>query len=435
MVDKDGRGLLINPAYTRLTGYQPSDVIGQPAEVDIAEGESMHMRVLATGQPVKNVPLKVGPRRREVIVDVAPFYVNDELRGSVGVIHDVSEITHLNEELARANRLLRSVQAKYTFDDVVGGSPAIRLAVEQARRVASTPATVLLRGESGTGKELFAHAIHHASQRAMRPFIRVNCAALSDSLLESELFGYEEGAFTGAKRGGRQGLFEEASGGTLFLDEIGELTLTTQAKLLRALQEREIVRVGGVKPIAVDVRVIAATHIHLEQAVAKGHFREDLYYRLNVLPIVIPPLRYRKEDIEPLAAQIIHKHNQAYGRNVACLSEAAVKQLQAYDWPGNVRELENTLGRAMIHMDYRDQVLEEWHLPPLQILKRGEQDETTEIAAEQGLTLAERVYRLEQRVIRETLAAVGGNKTEAARRLGISVRTLYYKLGDAGEDS
>lgn len=433
VVDKTGRGLLINPAYTRLTGYRPSDVIGQPAEFDIAEGESMHMRVLQTGQPVKNIPLKVGPKRREVIVDVAPFYVNEELRGSVGVIHDVSEITHLTEELAQANRLLRSVQAKYTFDDVIGSGPAIRLAVEQARRVAPTPATVLLRGESGTGKELFAHAIHHESQRAQRPFIRVNCAALSDSLLESELFGYEEGAFTGARRGGRQGLFEEASGGTLFLDEIGELTPATQAKLLRALQEREIIRVGGVKPIAVDVRVIAATHIHLEQAVAKGNFREDLYYRLNVLPIVIPPLRYRKEDLEALACQIIQKHNQSYGRNVERISDAAVRQLQAYDWPGNVRELENTLGRAMINMDYREQVLEEWHLPSFQSIQKGESDSPS-VTSDNGLTLADHVHRLEQHVIQETLRAVRGNKTEAARRLGISVRTLYYKLGDVGDE-
>ncbi len=236
VVDAEGRGILINPAYSRLTGLRPEAVIGQPANVDIAEGESMHLQVLRTRRPVKNVPLKVGSTKREVVVNVAPIIVGNELRGSVGVIHDVSEIKRLTEELNRANHLIRTVQAKYTFDDIIGTSPAITLAVEQARRAAETPATVLLRGESGTGKELFAHAIHRQSDRHNHPFVRVNCAALSESLLESELFGYEEGAFTGAKRGGKRGLFEEASQGTLFLDEIGEMSTATQAKLLRALQ-------------------------------------------------------------------------------------------------------------------------------------------------------------------------------------------------------
>jgi PAS domain S-box-containing protein len=327
VVDKNGNGLLINSAYTKLTGYRPEDVIGRPADVDIAEGDSMHMRVLQTGRPVKNVPLKVGPAHREVIVNVAPLYVNEELRGSVGVIHDVSEIKHLTEELDKAHTLLRSVQAKYTFADIVAESPAMVLAVEQARKAAETPATVLLRGESGTGKELFAHAIHNESPRTLHSFVRVNCASLSESLLESELFGYEEGAFTGAKRGGKRGLFDEASGGTLFLDEVGEMSLSTQARLLRALQEQEIVRVGGTKPIPVDVRVIAATHVNLEQAVASGKFREDLYYRLNVVPITIPPLRYRKGDLESIAMHLIQQQNLLYGRNVERLADTACLRL------------------------------------------------------------------------------------------------------------
>ncbi|MCL6445972.1 MAG: sigma 54-interacting transcriptional regulator, partial [Alicyclobacillus sp.] len=227
VVDRDGRGLLINPAYTRLTGLTPEQVIGKPADVDIAEGDSMHMRVLKTREPVRNVPMKVGPAGREVIVNVAPILVQGELRGSVGVIHDVSEIKRLTEELRSARQLIRTIQSKYTFDDIVGRSPTMVVAVEQAKRAAATPATVLLRGESGTGKELFAHAIHHASERRYAAFVRVNCAALSETLLESELFGYEDGAFTGARRGGKRGLFEEASGGTLFLDEIGDMTLST----------------------------------------------------------------------------------------------------------------------------------------------------------------------------------------------------------------
>lgn len=429
VVDKDGRGLLINPAYTRLTGLRPEQVLNKPADVDIAEGESMHLKVLRTRQPVRNVPMKVGPMRREVLVDVAPILVGGELRGSVGVIHDVSEIKRLTEELERANKLIRTMQAKYTFEEIVGKSPAIALAVEQAKRAAETPATVLLRGESGTGKELFAHAIHNASDRRYQPFVRVNCAALTDSLLESELFGYEEGAFTGAKKGGKRGLFEEANGGTLFLDEIGEMSVATQAKLLRALQEREIVRVGGTRPIPVDVRVIAATHVNLEQAVAEGRFREDLYYRLNVIPIVIPPLRYRLEDIEALALHIIHRQNQAFGRNVTEIAKGAVELLQRYPWPGNVRELENTIGRAMIHMRYSDTVLEAHHLPllntaPIPATHTAQCGSLTW----NGGTLDQFLRQAERSAIEQALRATGGNKTEAAKRLGISLRSLYYKL-------
>lgn len=439
VVDAEGRGILINPAYTRLTGLRPEQVIGQPANVDIAEGESMHFQVLRTRRPVKNVPLKVGPTKREVLVDAAPILVGTELKGSVGVIHDVSEIKRLTEELNRANHLIRTVQAKYMFEDIIGTSPPIMLAVEQARRAAETPATVLLRGESGTGKELFAHAIHRQSDRQSAPFVRVNCAALSESLLESELFGYEEGAFTGAKRGGKRGLFEEASGGTLFLDEIGEMSPVTQAKLLRALQEREIVRVGGTTPIPVDVRLIAATHVNLEQAVAKGRFREDLYYRLNVVPIVIPPLRYRKQDIPKIAMYIVYRHNQTYGRNVEEISPGAFDALTEYDWPGNVRELENTIGRAMIHMQFHETILDTHHLP---LLQRGDGGFGADLLdtpqlMNSLLTMSSRPQRLsevvkvvEQTIIRRMLQQTGGNKTEAARKLGISLRSLYYKLGE-----
>lgn len=437
VVDKDGRGLLINPAYTRLTGLKPEQVIGKPAEVDIAEGDSMHMRVLKTKQPVKNVHMKVGPNRRDVLVDVAPIMVNRELRGSVGVIHDISEIKRLTDELERANKLIRSMQAKYTFEDVIGPSQVMLLAVEQAKRAASTPATVLLRGESGTGKELFAHAIHHASERRYQPFVRVNCAALSETLLESELFGYEEGAFTGARRGGKKGLFEEASGGTLFLDEIGEMNPAMQAKLLRAIQEREIVRVGGVKPVAVDVRLIVATHVNLEQAVAAGRFREDLYYRLNVIPIIIPPLRYRKEDLAAVSTHIILRQNQAFGRNVESIADAAIEVLTNYDWPGNVRELENTIGRAMINMGFQESTLMAHHLPVMHStsFKPGTRslplmDKVGMAVPSTGRRLQDILRHTERVAIEEALSQTHGNKTEAAKRLGISVRSLYYKMNE-----
>ncbi|WP_400163876.1 sigma 54-interacting transcriptional regulator [Brevibacillus sp. TJ4] len=432
VVDQDGYGLMINPAYTRLTGLTPEEVIGKPATVDISEGESMHMQVLKTQRAVRGVPMKVGSKRKDVVVNVAPVLVDGKLKGSVGVIHDVSEFKRLTEELEKAHRIIRTLEAKYSFADIIGYSEAMKAAIEQAKRAASTPATVLLRGESGTGKELFAHAIHNESDRKYKPFIRVNCAAIAESLLESELFGYEEGAFTGARRGGKRGLFEEASGGTIFLDEIGELSMGVQVKLLRVLQEREIVRVGGTKPIAIDVRVIAATHVNLETAIQTGRFREDLYYRLNVIPIHIPPLRQRLEDIQPLALHLLRKDNEEYGRKVEGIDPQTMQLLLSYHWPGNVRELENVIGRAMIHMRIHERVIMPEHLPPLFGKAGTVAPEEPVSAGPSGKSLREAVEEAERQHIRHELLVARGNRTLAAKRLGISIRSLYYKMEKLG---
>ncbi|KAF0994572.1 sigma-54-dependent Fis family transcriptional regulator [Geobacillus sp. TFV-3] len=432
VVDENGNGILINPAYTRLTGLTEEDVIGKPATADIAEGESMHMQVLKTRRPVRGARMKVGPKNRDVIVNVAPIIVDGVLKGSVGVIHDVSEIQRLTAELNRARQIIRTLEAKYSFADIVGESEEMKVAIEQAKLAAKTPATILLRGESGTGKELFAHAIHNASDRKYNKFIRVNCAAIPETLLESELFGYEEGAFSGARRGGKRGLFEEANNGSIFLDEIGELSASTQAKLLRVLQEREIVRVGGTKPIPINVRVIAATNVNLEKAIAEGAFREDLYYRLNRMPIYIPPLRARKEDIPALCRHLIQKLNQDYGRNVEGVTDEAMARLLAYDWPGNVRELENVLGRAMIFMKFHEVMIDAAHLPPLASPSSAP---APRLGMEEELRpLGEMVSRYEANLIEQALRRHRGNKTAAARALGISVRNLYYKLEKYGLD-
>lgn len=427
VVDEDGRGIMINPAYTRITGLEEEEVIGQPATADISEGESMHMKVLKTRRPVRGAAMRVGPKKKEVVVNVAPIIVDGKLKGSVGVIHDVSEIQNLNRELTRARQIIRTLEAKYSFEDIIGQSEEMTIPIEQAKLGAKTPATVLLRGESGTGKELFAHAIHNASDRKFNKFIRVNCAAISESLLESELFGYEEGAFSGAKRGGKRGFFEEANNGSIFLDEIGELPPNTQAKLLRVLQEREIVRVGGTKPVSINVRVIAATNMNLEKAIANGSFREDLYYRLNRMPIHIPPLRRRKEDIPLLCERLIQKINQDYGRIVEGISDKAIKKLMDYDWPGNVRELENVLGRAIIFLNYNETIIDVEHLPDLHNSQLKEKEEQVGQTIQTD-TLAAQVEKYEAKVIKNTLKAVNGNKTAAARALGVSVRNLYYKL-------
>lgn len=428
VVDARGRELIVNPAYTAITGLTPEQVIGKPPTVDIEDGqESMHLQVLRTQRPVKGVHMQVGPRRRDVIVNVAPITVDGELKGTVGVIHDVSELVRVSAELEQVKSLVRRLEAKYTFDEIIAQSSLMQQAVEQARRAAETPATVLLRGESGTGKELFAHAIHNASNRQRGQFVRVNCAALSDSLLESELFGYVEGAFTGARKGGHRGLFEAATGGTIFLDEIGEVSLGVQAKLLRVLQEKEIVRVGDTRPIPVNVRVIAATNARLEEMIARSAFREDLYYRLNVVPIVIPPLRHRKEDLPLLSEHLLERFNREYGRNVQAIAADALAAMLAYHWPGNVRELENIIGRALIAMSFGERTVSARHLPPL-VGSLPAAVPTALLAPAGGDTLQDVVAAAERSALHEALQSTGGNKTEAARRLGIAPRTLYYKL-------
>ncbi|MBJ8102576.1 MULTISPECIES: sigma 54-interacting transcriptional regulator [Bacillus cereus group] len=428
VVDEKGRGLVINPAYTKLTGLTEEDILGQPATTDIVEGESMHMKVLRTRRAVRGIHMKIGQKKRDVIVNVAPVIVDGILKGSVGVIRDVSEIQKLTNELNRARQIIRTLEAKYSFDDIVGDSDETTAAIEQAKLGANTPATVLLRGESGTGKELFAHAIHNGSNRKYNKFVRVNCAAISETLLESELFGYEEGAFSGAKRGGKRGFFEEANNGSIFLDEIGELSANTQAKLLRVLQEKEIVKVGGTKAIPINVRVIAATHVNLEKAILEGKFREDLYYRLNKIPIQIPSLRQRKGDIPAIAERLIQKINQDYGRNVEGLTDSAISYLQSYEWPGNVRELENILGRAVIFMNYNEIYIDVHHLPPLHKEEQVETKQNNLLPELEEKALEHLVTEFEGNIIREYLDKFDGNKTKTAKALGISVRNLYYKL-------
>lgn len=429
VVNESGQGILINPAYTRLTGLTEEQVIGKPATEDISEGESMHMKVLQTRRPVRGITMRVGPNRREAVVNVAPIIVEGKLKGSVGVIHDMSETIVLNRELSRARQIIRSLEAKYTFLDIIGKSEEMVLAIEQAKLGAKTPATVLLRGESGTGKELFAHAIHNASDRKYNKFIRVNCAAISDSLLEIELFGYEDGAFSGANRGGKNGLFEEAHNGSIFLDEIGELSKNIQEKLVMVLQENEIIRVGGTKPVPINVRVIAATNVNLEKGISNGSFSEDLYYRLNRMPIHIPPLRKRKNEIPLLCVRLIQKINKDYGRCVEGVTKAVLNQLMEYDWPGNVRELENILGRAMIFMNNSETSIDVQHLPEL-VNKHFEKEFPLygNFGQTQDRTLSEMLEQYEAHIIKQTLVHLKGNKTLTAKTLGLSVRNLYYKL-------
>jgi len=425
VVDETGKGIIINQAYKRITGMTEDQVLHQPASVDIAEGESVHLKVLKTGKAVKGVRMKVGPLRREVIVSCAPLYIGGKIRGSVGVIHDISELRLVMEELERTRRLVRKLESRYTFEDIIGNSQELRETVERAKQAAATSVSVLLRGECGTGKELFAHAIHHESDRKDHSFIRVNCASLTDTLLESELFGYGDGAFTGAKKGGRKGYFEEATGGTLFLDEIGAMGSDAQARLLRALQEGEIIRVGESTSRQIDVRIIAATNADLEKQVEKGLFRSDLYYRLNVFPIQIPQLANIKSDIPLLANHFVSRYAQEYGRHKVELAPEVFRKLKAYEWPGNIRELQNVMARAVINLGRQEQQIKEEHLvmPASAPIK-----EAATLNEPLVGSLKELHQAWEKKIMETVLSETDGNKAEAARTLDISIRNLYNKL-------
>jgi PAS domain S-box-containing protein len=431
VVDEKGEHILVNPAYTRITGIEHDDIIGKNAHYDIEEGEeSVHMKVLLTKKPVENTKLKLKPSGKTVVAQAAPIIVNGEMKGSVAVLHDISTIKDLTDKLEEAEKKLRQLTYKYKHEDIIGSSKAINEVRKLIEKAAKVPATVLLRGESGTGKELFANSIHAQSSRSHKNFVRVNCAALSDSLLESELFGYDEGSFTGALKGGKKGLFEEANKGTIFLDEISEISLNTQAKLLRVLQEKEIMRVGSNKNIPVDVRVIAATNADLSKAIKEGKFREDLFYRLSILPIYIPPLRDRKEDIPLLVKSFIAKFNDEYGRNIVDISEEALRILQSHDWPGNVRELENTIGRAIIYMNINEKVIDTIHLPHFNKKKSPVDDRV--IAYEEADSLESVLSKTEAEYIKKLYYKLDKNKTRTAKELGISIRSLYYKMEKYG---
>lgn len=424
VADESGNIILVNKAYTKITGLKPEEVIGKPATVDIAEGESIHISIAKTKKPIYNAKLKVGTDKKEVIVNAMPLFVRGKFSGSVAVIHDVSEILNLTRELEEVKRYIRHMKAKYCFDDIIGKSEKILIAKEQAEKVAKTPATVLIRGESGTGKELFTHAIHNASNRANKPFITVNCAAIPENMLEIELFGYTEDFFLSSKNENKKGLIEEADGGTLFLDEIGKMPISIQAKILRFIENGEFLPIGANRVKRVDVRIIASTNMNLEEQVKKGLFLPELYYRLNVFPIYLPPLRERKEDIEGLANYFLKKISTQYRRNITGITKNALNYLKSYDWPGNVRELENVIARAIINMSIMENVLDRRHLPTLFL-------EKTNSTKYEG-SLKSLVEDFERKVIESALKENNGDRNLTAKKLGISLRTLYYKMEKYG---
>jgi len=337
----------------------------------------------------------------------------DDLRQTMNRVLDHAALRHENRALQE------TLAAALDSGGIVSQSPSMRQVMQSLAAVAPSEATVLITGESGTGKELIARAIHNNSQRNKAPFIAVNCAALTEGLLESELFGHERGAFTGAE-GRRKGRFQSADKGTIFLDEIGEISAAMQSSLLRVLQEREIQPVGSDQTIKVDVRILGATHRDLARDVEQGRFRQDLFYRLNVVTLHLPPLRERPEDIPVLAGYFLRKFAEKNHKQVKAFTPSAMRRLNAHSWPGNVRELENAVERAVVLLT--GEYVEERDLPP--VLQPGQAEDAASIGVPSGMTLEE----MERQAIKAAIEAANGNKSEAARRLGITRKTLHTKL-------
>jgi PAS domain S-box-containing protein len=430
VVDKNGFVTMMNEAYGEFLHIDPQKAVGKHI-TDVIENTRMHI-VAQTGKPEICDMQKIG--EHNTVVTRIPIIKDGEVTGAVGkmVFRDVKDLrvlarklTSLQSELEYYKEELQKVQGgKYTIDSIIGSGEKIQWLKMIALRAAKGKSTVLITGESGTGKELFAQAIHYASSRWHGPFIKINCASIPENLLESELFGYEDGAFTGARKGGKPGKFELANGGTIFLDEIGDMSMPMQAKLLRVLQEREIERVGGTKTSSIDVRVIAATNQDLEFMMSQGTFRQDLYYRLNIIALHIPPLRERREDMPELCAALLCKINRGLQFDVDGISKEAMVLLSEYDWPGNVRELENILERSVNMMDEVGDILPE-HLPPT--MRRCINKAET-VDPEKAHELAGIMEDAEKQAIYKALETAGGNRSQAAKILGIHRSGFYQKL-------
>lgn len=429
LVDKDARVLMINNEFCKFLGVNKEVAIGSHVtEINLNSRFPLVMKTKRAEIAWKHT----FTNGHTAIVHRIPILNNDGevLYGFGMVLFDDMEEFHniivknklLQTEISHYKQVLKQIQgAQFSWDNIIGRSSKMAQAKEFGKKASKTGSTVLITGESGTGKELFAHAIHNESRRSHHPFVKVNCGAIPHDLLESELFGYEEGAFTGAKKGGKIGKFQLAHEGSIFLDEIGDMPMKMQVKLLRVLQEKEIERVGGTNPIRIDVRIIAATNKNLGQLVEKGEFREDLYYRLNVMTLEVPPLRDRLEDIEALTTSLIEKLSNKLGLYVNYISREALAILKGYSWPGNVRELENVLERAMNLVE--DEEIQALHLP--HYLHRRE---ATVIKSGPVQRLSDIVEEVEREAILKSLKQNKGNKLKTAEQLGISRSSLYDKM-------
>lgn len=430
VVDKDGFITFANKTYIRVLGLPAEKVVGRP--VLSITPETQTIKVIKTGKAITAYNWNINGY--EMIASAVPIFKEEEIAGcfSYSISMNIWDHKNMLERLLTENNMLKdevlkSHVSKYGFDDLIGEDDQFVKAKLLAGQVARQDNTkVLITGESGTGKEIFAHAIHRASLRANQPFVRVNCAAIPDALMEAELFGYETGAFTGAKKGGRLGKFELANHGTIFLDEIGEMPLAMQSKLLVVLQERVIERLGGNNSINLNVRVISATNRKLPAMMEKGLFREDLYYRLNVMQIEIPPLRKRKGDIQILVNFLLNRLNQRLNMNIKGVKAEALDVLLKYSWPGNVRELENVMERAMslAHMEQAD-MLRKRHLTFICAKMKFD-------CSQDRKGLKAIAQEFEESIIHAALEESGQNKALTAKYLDIDLSSLYRKMKKYG---
>ncbi|MEA4925292.1 MAG: sigma 54-interacting transcriptional regulator [Syntrophomonadaceae bacterium] len=430
IVSKDGMVEFINKTYLDILGKKEEEVVGK--YIGEITPDSRTLTVLKTGKAIVGYNWSLNGHM--MIACSLPLIRNGELTGcfAYSLFMDRLDardlVNNLMTELNMYKDEVRSLlSARYSFEDIVGQAPNIEEVKYLAQTAALHPSiTVLINGESGTGKELFAQAIHGTSSRSRMPFIRVNCAAIPENLLEAELFGYEEGAFTGARKGGSPGKFELANGGTIFLDEIGEMSLTMQSKLLVFLQEREFERVGSHQPIRVNVRIVAATNRNLEEMINQQKFREDLFYRLNVLTLEIPPLRKRIEDLPLLINHFIPKLNIDLKTNVTAISDEAVELLSQYNWPGNIRELVNVLQRAMLVADMGEYCT--ITTKQLRFMKIQPEPQIPMVSS----TLKSLLKDYEKQILIQALADTNYNKTKTASVLNIDISSLYKKLKQYG---
>jgi PAS domain S-box-containing protein len=425
VIDSKGYITMMSKGYREFIGIE--DAIGKHV-TEVIENTRLH-QVVKTG--IKEIGDVQEIKGNRMVAMRIPVKRDGKIVGAVGKVmfKDIGDFFTLGKKLKNLekeieyykSKLNNDKLAKYSLEDIVGNGEKISLVKSMTLKAARTDSSVLITGESGTGKELFAHAIHNSSKRRLAPFIKINCAAIPSELLESELFGYEEGAFTGAKKGGKEGKFALANGGTILLDEIGDMPLNMQAKLLRVIQEKEVEKIGGSKTTNIDVRIIASTNKNLEEMVKKGEYREDLYYRLNVIRLELPPLRDRQDDIEELANALRKKISDRLGIYVEGFDPDTIDLLKNYSWPGNIRELENVIERAINLLD-TDLTIRPSHMPSRITNK------SIKSYYSKDLQLKNIIEEVEKEVIEKCLKDNHGNKNKTAKILGISRPGLYMKI-------
>jgi len=425
MIDSNGRIKTFNQMAEEILGIELQKAVGKPLPENLRRTGLLN--VLKTGKPEMDQIRRVG--NIDIVINSLPFTVGGKTQGVVLTFREASSIQKIDRQI-REKLYAKGFVTKYTIDHIKGESLIMKQTLYKARKYAETDAAILIQGETGTGKEIFAHSVHNLSRRKEKPFVAINCSALSESLLESELFGYEEGAFTGAKKGGKIGLFELANEGTVFLDEIADISLNLQVRLIRVLEEKEVMRVGGDRIVPVDIRIISSTYKNLWKEVESGRFRMDLYFRLAVLTLDIPPLRERPEDFPSIVKKILYKHSNGKKR----ISDAMIEKMKEYNWVGNIRQLDSLITRYIILLGDSvsdDHLLLELlkELNGLTIMSKEVSDISKEI--QHGIsqkTLKERLEEYEKELINKALKEYHFNKKETAKKLGISVNTLWRKL-------